>query len=489
MFAATAGRHLASTSVIAATALVGCFSVGIVAVHSMRLGLLLIGALACLIVYLTGPRRMVLVALFLACASLPASLHVGKVIGPVAIDEYHAAVMLAIVFLIPVARLRFSQYVLPLILLLTVAVFTVLGLMAGNEPVATAREATFLCEMIAGFVLAVLIVRADYVRQSIWVASAVMWFSAGMILASSLTGLRLAGRAESLAAETGVDAIRIVTVTQAPAVAVLTALVAAQIIGRARWSTWLMLGVPALMITLLSFSRHTLIGLAVAAVVAIAANLGWAAIRRLASIVAVGAAVLAVVTPAALFLLQNYAAGAWLSKQVDAFSHRVLDGVSTSALEVDSSTLARLHENTNLWRAIGESPLLGHGLGYAYQLPFGPAGSFTADLGPTYAHNFYLWWLVKAGVIGMVVFALFALVPVVRALRAASAPATIAAAVSAGLLAICVVDPLPLERASSLVLGIALGAAAAFSRSAPPAAEPIRSPAASTAPSAVHTNG
>ena len=70
-------------------------------------------------------------------------------------------------------------------------------------------------------------------------------------------------------------------------------------------------------------------------------------------------------------------------------------------------------------------------LGYAYQLPFGKAGTFTATLGTTYAHNFYLWWLAKAGAVGMASFAVFALTPVVRGIRSASAEAKISAAVSA----------------------------------------------------------
>ena len=81
-----------------------------------------------------------------------------------------------------------------------------------------------------------------------------------------------------------------------------------------------------------------------------------------------------------------------------------------------------------------------------------------------YAHNFYLWWLVKAGAVGMASFAVFALTPVVRGIRSASAEAKISAAVSAGLLAVCVVAPLPLEPGDSLALGMALGAAMGFAR-------------------------
>jgi O-antigen ligase len=224
------------------------------------------------------------------------------------------------------------------------------------------------------------------------------------------------------------------------------------------------LGVPALLITVLSFSRNTLIALAVAAAVALVASWTWSAVSRTAMLAAGCAVLLGIALPAVLFLLQNTTAAVWLSDQLNAFSHRVIGGVSTAALAVDSSTLARLHENTNLIRAIAEAPLYGHGLGYAYQMPFGKSGSFSATLGTTYAHNFYLWLLVKSGVIGMASFAVFAVTPVWRAVRSSSAAAKISAATGAALLAICVVDPLPLEPANSLALGMALGAAMGFAR-------------------------
>ena len=103
--------------------------------------------------------------------------------------------------------------------------------------------------------------------------------------------------------------------------------------------------------------------LAVAAAVAFVASLGWSAVRRSAALAAVVAALVAVVVPGALFLLQNSAAGAWLADQVNAFSHRVIGGVSPTALAVDQSTLDRLREDTNLLRAIAEAPLFGHGAG------------------------------------------------------------------------------------------------------------------------------
>jgi O-antigen ligase len=461
-------RDAAVTIARGAVFALGCLLVGVFAARDVARGVMLVGALACLVIYLTRPQVMAWIALFLAFASLPPSLPVGNGLWPFGMYTYHVVLLLAIAFLIPLARLRFSEYLIPGIFLLAVAYFTVVGMAVGHDPERVSREALFLVEMVAGFVLALLIVRAGFVREAIRVTGVVLWISAGMILASSLTGLELIGRSVSLEAETGgAQAIRLITYTETPAQAVLAALVAAQIVGRARLSLHLALGIPALLITLLSFSRDALIVLSVTAVTALLATLGWMAIRRLAALAAVAAALVGVVLPTALFLLHTSEAGAWLSDQLNAFSERVIGGVSPTAMAVDSSTQDRLRENAHLLAAFSDAPLFGHGLGYAYQPPFGKAGSFTATLGTTYSHNFYLWWLVKAGAVGMASFAAFALTPVVRGVCSASPAAKIAAAVGAGLLVACIVGPLPLEPAQSLTLGLVLGAAMGFVRTVP----------------------
>lgn len=69
----------------------------------------------------------------------------------------------------------------------------------------------------------------------------------------------MAGRTESLQMDTGDAANRVITSTLIPAIAVLTALVAAQIAGRVKPVAYLALGLPALVIAVLAFSRNTLL--------------------------------------------------------------------------------------------------------------------------------------------------------------------------------------------------------------------------------------
>lgn len=456
------GRYgVATAAAMLAVFLFGCFLVGVFSVRRTDQGAMLIIALFSLVVYRVKPEAMVWLALFLAFAALPAGLHVGKVLGPAVVNAYQVALVLAICYLIPTVRPRPSDFLWPGLFGLTVAFFTAAGFAAGHSSWVVIREAQTLLEMIAGYLLALLIVRGDYVKNSMRTMVVILWFSAGMAVVSSLHAIELFGRAESLP-ETGAgQALRIILFTQSPATGVLVALVAATIIGRVRPARYIALGPPALVITLLSFSRNPLIAIVVAAAVALLTSFSWSVLRRTATITVAGAVVIAMAVSGSLFLLQGWSTGAWLADQFTAFSHRVLSGVSTGALAVDTSTLERLREIANLKRAIAQAPVFGHGLGYAYQPPSGD-DVFGTKFSSTYSHNFYLWWLVKAGAVGAAVFVLFALTPLIRALRRASAPAKISAAVSAGLLAISAVWPLPEMPVDALALGLALGSTMGF---------------------------
>ncbi|KAA8966046.1 MAG: O-antigen ligase domain-containing protein [Mycobacterium sp.] len=424
--------------------------------------MMLILALFSLVVYLVKPEAMIAIALVLAFAALPASLHVGKVVGPGVIYSYQVALVLAICYLIPVVRPRFSDFLVPGIFTLAVVFVTVVGFANGHSAWVVIRESQTLLEMVGGFVLGWLVVKGGYLRLATSATVLILWFSAGMAILGSLRAIRLAGRAEDLPAAGAGEALRVILATQTPATAVLTALVAASIIGRVRPALYLALGPPALIIAVLSLSRNPLIAFTVAAAVAFLTSVGWSTLFRTIVVTATSALIVAVTVPGALFLLQGSPAGAWLADQLAAFNYRVLGGVSTSALAVDESALDRLREVEHLNRAIAQAPLFGHGLGYAYQLSYGTdPNDFSTKFYPTFSHNFYLWWLAKAGVAGMAAFALLALTPL-RALRRASAPARISASVSAGLLAVSAVWPLPELPVDAMALGLVLGATMAF---------------------------
>jgi hypothetical protein len=457
-------RRFAVAGAVAAPFLFGCFTVGVFSCRDTTLGEALVGLLFCVVVYLTKPQRMVWFALFFAFASLPESLHIGKDLGAVTIYLYQVTIVLATIYLlIPVFRARRSSYLLPAMFLATLVCYAAVGIAVGNPIDRVLREFVILLELVAGFVLAMLIIDAGYVKETVRAIAATLWFSAGMLVAASLHVIVLAGRTENLEKGLGAaEATRLVTNTQNPAIAVLTALVAAQIVGRVRLTTYFMLAPPALIIALLAFARHTLLLMGVAGVVALLASPGWPALRRSVTATVIGAAILAVTIPGSLLLLKHSAGGAWLGDQFTAFNNRVIQNVSGSRFAMDPSIMSRQAENAKLGRAIGEAPVFGHGLGYPYQLPFGDHDSFSATLGTTYAHNFYLWWLAKSGATGMTAFMVFALTPIARGLFSMSAPAKTAAALSVALLVNCTVDPIPEDPSDALVLGLVLGAALQF---------------------------
>jgi O-antigen ligase len=458
------GQRFAMDVGTAAAFLFGCFTIGVFSCRDTTPGTALVGLLFCFVVYLTKKQWIVWLALFTTFASVPDSLHIGKDIGPVTIYLYQVTTGLAVIYLlIPISRLRRSDYILPVMFLATIVCYAVVGFAAGNPIDRVLREFLILLEVVGGCVFAMLIIDSGYVKEAMRAIAVTLWFSAGMLVASSFHFVRLNGRTEHL--EKGLGALettRLVTNTQTMALAVLTALIAAQIITRVRPATYLMLAPPALIIALLSFARHILLLMGVAAIVALIANPSWPTLRRTVVSAVVSGAIFAATLAGSMLLLRHSAAGAWLGDQFTGFNNRVFGGISHDRLAMDPSILDRKAENNNLHDAIGEAPVFGHGLGYPYQLPSGKPNSFEAGLGTTYAHNFYLWWLAKSGAVGMTAFALFAVTAVVRALFSASVPAKIAAALTVALLVNSAVDPIPEGPTDAMVLGLALGATLQF---------------------------
>ena len=203
-----------------------------------------------------------------------------------------------------------------------------------------------------------MIVYGDYIMLSIHAMAFTLWFSAGMVVLGSSGALHLVGRTESLQADTGDAASRVITSALIPSIAVLTTLVAAQILGRVKPVAYLALGLPALVIAVLAFTRNTLISVGVAAVVAFFASMGWSSVRRAARLTVTAAGILAVTIPGALFLLGDTSAGVWLAHQITGFSHRVLGRTSGSALATDPSALARFAEDRHLNEAIADAPVV-----------------------------------------------------------------------------------------------------------------------------------
>lgn len=457
------GKRVLTWSVI----LLGCFSFGYLAVRSPLISIALIGAIGCMLVYAIAPHWMVWIALFSAFATMPAGVPGGKLAAGTIIYVYEVLLFLAVGFLILAQRNRAPISAIPGIYLIFVFTATVAGILNGNERSWIIFDARNLITMAAGFVLAELVVRHGLVAQAVKVMAVLLWFSAMMILANAWFDVQLrvtTGTVVSAAGDqiAGGTIRRYFTETQAPAFAVLIVVIVVSVIVRVRSRDWLMLGVPALAITFFSFTRYSFGGLFAAVIAAGLVSARRTTILRIAKITGVSISVVFLLT--LLFQLSPVSlSGGWLGQQLQAYATRIFGGLMLFLEGGDTSYGARQSENVNLWIAIREAPLFGHGFGYAYQPPFGRADGFAATFGPYYGHNFYLWLLAKAGIIGLVGFALFALVPIIRALRSPSFEAKASAIVALIVLAVSVVGPAGESGPGALVLGIALGAAMAFS--------------------------
>lgn len=455
--------NLGKQVVIWPTLLMACFIFGYLAVRSPFIGILLIGAIGSLLVYVIAPHWMVWIALFSAFATMPAGVPAGKLVGGTVIFLYEALTLLAIGFLVLLQRNRTPLSALPGIFLMFMILPTITGILNGNERAWIIFEARNLIMMAAAFVLAELLIRFGLTAQAVRFTSVLLWFSAAMILANAFFNVQLRRVVGAVSGAGGAEIAggavrRYFTETQSAAFAVLVILIVVSVIVGVRFKYWFMLGVPALMINFLSFTRFSLVGLLGALILAGLVGARRTTLIRIAKFSAISFAAIFIL--ALLFQLSSsFGTGGWIGQQIQAYVTRIFGGLMLFLEGGDTSYGARQAENVNLWIAIREAPLFGHGFGYAYQQPFGSAGQFAATFGPYYGHNFYLWLLAKAGIVGLLGFAIFALIPIARALRSASVEAKASAVLAAMILVVSTVSPAGESGQGSIVLGIALGAA------------------------------
>lgn len=306
-----------------------------------------------------------------------------------------------------------------------------------------------------------------YIRSISALAYFILWISALLMLFSSVTGIPVAGRQEEAtlylegAGSGGGAATRIITSTTNLALPVLAAFLACWIVGKTSKGSAIRVLLPSLIISFLGFSRNTLLGVAVAilfALVVVPWRDSWPSIVRRLLAVATSAFLVYMALP----VLQFLPGSNFVADQLSTYASRVLDGLSQETLAVDTSVLYREHENSFLIQAIAEQPLLGHGFGYAYKPGEGEVGSFWADKGTIYAHNFYLWVWVKTGLIGLVGWIVLSALPITKVFRERNTNMLFLACGTVALLAVSVVAPMPIGSAGSVAIGLFMGASIAY---------------------------
>lgn len=291
-----------------------------------------------------------------------------------------------------------------------------------------------------------------------------LWVSLIITLAASALHFQVAGRSEAAAlflSTTGAgasDSTRYLTAASQVAVIVFSVVLALVVVDRINLRTAAPYLIPSLALSFLSFSRNSFLAIAFAVVFAIVAA------RTLKPLVVAVKAAIFVGIPLTILAMANASfglpGGEFVTTQFNAFMSRVIDGLDPSTLSDDTSAVARVNEDGYLLQGIVQSPLVGHGFGFAYRPAVGPVGSFSATKGQYYGHNFYLWITVKTGILGLAAFLYFAAVPVLKSLWNSSTASIGLGAAGAGVLLAIVFAPFPNDyvNGSSLAVGLLFGA-------------------------------
>ncbi|MGY1618335.1 O-antigen ligase family protein [Geodermatophilus sp. SYSU D00691] len=455
---------VARTSTVGATAVVAAAAgAGIIAAPSLTVGL---GALLTVIGVLTWrPMLSVHAALWLAVTTFPSTIPYAVQVGPTTVYTYEPFLYVATAYVLWKYSPGLSALRRVGVLILVVVTAATYGFFRGHPVIEIIGDSRGLITVCAAMLVAAALMRAGAMPELLTSIKWSLWVSAVFTALGSSTGLPLNGRAESAAlfisgAQEATAAVRLLTAATHFALAVLCACLAVMLTRRASIAAVAPYLVPALLITFLGFSRNAILALAVAVVVALVierSSVTMAGLGRAALSAVVFAGVIGVLGAA-------HVPGAdWASLQARAYYDRVvIGGLDDEVRRLDSSALSREAEEFYAREAIAESPIVGHGMGYAYRSGYGAADSFTATKGRYYIHNFYLWVWVKAGALGLLAWLYVTIPLLLRQAVHPTAQGTALAAAAAGLLAVCFVAPLPNgpDSSGAMTIGIVFGALA-----------------------------
>lgn len=424
-------------------------------------GLVLVLGLALIAPVLSLNVLLVLLT-FSAFVSLPAPFDVTIPISGLVVRPYEIVLFgCAVCALITESRSPYVSrrlYVFGLALVLAI----LLGWAAGNSLFRIFGDIRYVVEMLLAFIVfSVVAVNPSRVRMLLRLALIMLWVSATSSIAVSAGWLGFGGRerAASLDLESTAAAARLLSPATYPSLAVLCGVLALVSLDRLGTRTALLYAVPAGVVVALSFSRNSFLGLAGALLFALIAAALAGMIWRPIAITLIAAGVVGIGVLFTGYVLRGTSSGGWFSLQVSSFNERVIGGLTESGLQNDGSAQFRFQqEDLYLRREISNSPVIGHGMGFPYKpLLTGRSLSDKSDYLRYYAHNTYLWFWVKSGLVGLVAFLYTFATPVVAAVRGRQDIELASGAAVTGLLACAFVVPMPLGTPTAVLLGCAAG--------------------------------
>lgn len=417
------------------------------------------------------PAMAVYLAIALGFTTFPAIVPYDISLGSTTIFLYEPFLLLAALWsfvFLPTPRRSIGGLAL---FLFVIVIAAMRGLLLGHPTIEIIGDARGMVMVSLSFIVASHIFHSPYAPTALRVIKWSLWFSAGIVLLSSITGLEVTGRMESASlyltgGETNSDSTRLLTATSQLSVLVLSSALALIVTKRSLIRSVAPFALPAAIIVFLSFSRNSMLALAIALFFAILVTSPIvSAIRGITLAIAVALPLSAAV---AFYTGFNLPGSEYITNQIQGFSTRIVNGLDPEIIAMDTSSMSREKEMNYLWEGIGQSPVIGHGLGFAYRPPLGEAGSFTATKGQYYAHNFYLWMTVKAGVVGLAAFLCFAMMPLARSLKSRTPFSIALGAAVAGLMAAMLFAPFVNDANSggSIAVGLAFGLLSAVSQPA-----------------------
>lgn len=418
------------------------------------------------------PSWSIYAAIAVGLTAFPAVIPYSVQFGPTTVFLFEPFLVIAAIWALlthpnpKVAHFRIAGMALLLVF------GTLVGVAAQHPPLEIIGDGRGLLTTVLAALVATRIYGTRYAHSSMLILRVSLWVSLAVTVAASILKFPVAGRSEAAAlflSSSGAgssDSTRYLTSASQLAVLVASISVALVLANRVALKQALPYLLPSTALSFLSFSRNSFLAILIAAIFAIIAS------RAMRSLAVILRLTVIVGFPFLLFVLAHASIGLpggdYVLAQTNAFSTRVLGGLEASTLADDTSAIARVNEDNFMMAAIAQSPITGHGFGFAYRPAIGPPGSFSATKGQYYGHNFYLWMMVKTGVIGLVAFLYFAFSPVLKALKRPDNSALLGlASANLGLLAAIIFAPFPNDvgNGGSLAVGLLFGLLIAAAKS------------------------
>ncbi|MBM4653918.1 hypothetical protein GS462_27210 [Rhodococcus hoagii] len=420
----------------------------------------LVGLLLVVNILILRPHWWIGLVVFTVIGTFPSQVPERIYLGSYGLALSEIALGLAVLVVSTTYKANIVTDSLAILTVMVTAAFSFVGFSAGIAGNQIANDSRGLFGLAAAMFIVGRIAWTPLAQTAILSLRWVLYISLGFAVLGSLGAVAITARlsdasiASAGSSETGIGRVQSATThTSAVVLAVCFALLVAK-----KYPPKLILtyAAPAFGITMLGFSRNALAIIAITLIGSLLLQRRVQAAVRTAGLIVCGTLIFLALGGMLAHLTDVPGVG-YVHRVFDAYTDRVIDGFSQEVQESDSSLLYRAAESANMRAAIDGNEFFGQGMGFEYQTVRDkntPTSSY-------YGHNFYLWAMVKCGIVGLVCYLFVFACPIVRAARD---PLNVVRAISASaalsLILVSIVAPMPLSSNAGPLLGALLGLAA-----------------------------